>query len=69
MNIRTDTSFNAIVTLIACGFASQAFAQGKACIELKTTAEVERKSINDKGEKSKVLVPAGKFRTPKWCGP
>ncbi len=59
MNIRTH-KFYAIVTLIACGFASQAFAQGKACIELKTTAEVEKEVINDKGEKSKVLVPAGK---------
>ena len=59
MNIRTQNFF-AIVTLIACGFASQAFAQGKACIELKTTAEVEKEVINDKGEKSKVLVPAGK---------
>ena len=59
MNIRTH-KFYAIATLIACGFASQAFAQGKACIELKTTAEVEKEVINDKGEKSKALVPAGK---------
>lgn len=50
----------AIATIFACGFASQAFAQGQACIALTTTAEVEKEVVNDKGEKKKVLVPAGK---------
>ena len=45
--------------LLACGFAANAFAQGN-CIELKTTGEVEKEIVNDKGEKAKVLVPAGK---------
>ena len=58
MNKRTQ--FYAFVTLIACGFTSQAFAQAKSCIELKTTAEVEKEVVNAKGEKTKVLAPAGK---------
>ena len=48
------------VAAIACTFASQAFAQSEGCIELKTTAQVEKEVVNDKGEKSKVLVEAGK---------
>jgi uncharacterized repeat protein (TIGR01451 family) len=49
--------------VIACALSSQAFAQANKpanCIELKTTAEVEKEVVNDKGEKSKALVPAGK---------
>jgi uncharacterized repeat protein (TIGR01451 family) len=49
-----------VVAAIACTFASQAFAQSEGCIELKTTAQVEKEVVNDKGEKSKVLVEAGK---------
>lgn len=45
--------------LLACGFAANAFAQTN-CIELKTTGEVEKEVVNDKGQKSKVLIPAGK---------
>jgi len=59
MNSRNHNLY-AIVALIVCGFSSQAFAQAKACIELKTTAEVEKEVVNDKGEKSRVLVAAGK---------
>ena len=58
MNSRTQ--FYAFATLIACAFTSQAFAQGQSCISLKTTAQVEKEVVNEKGEKSKVLVPAGK---------
>lgn len=51
----------AAAALLVCGLASQAFAQqSAACIELKTTAQVEKEVVNDKGEKSKVLVDAGK---------
>jgi uncharacterized repeat protein (TIGR01451 family) len=50
----------AVAGLLACGFVAQAMAQGAACIELKTTAEIEKEVVNDKGEKSKVLVEAGK---------
>ena len=57
MNNRT---LKIIVAAIACTFASQAFAQAERCIELKTTAQVEKEVVNDKGEKSKVLVEAGK---------
>jgi uncharacterized repeat protein (TIGR01451 family) len=49
----------AIVTLFVCGFTSQAFAQAEACIELTTTAQVE-KEVVESGVKKKVLVPAGK---------
>ena len=48
------------IALIACAFGSQAFAQAQGCIVLKTIAETEKEVVNDKGEKSKVLVPAGK---------
>ncbi len=58
MNSRTQ--FYAFVALIACAFTSQVFAQGQSCISLKTTAQVEKEVVNEKGEKSKVLVPAGK---------
>lgn len=49
-----------IATLFASGFGSQAFAQANACITLTTTAEVEKEVVNDKGEKHKVMMPAGK---------
>ncbi|HEX6398258.1 MAG TPA: hypothetical protein VFZ95_12610 [Steroidobacteraceae bacterium] len=47
--------------VLAFAFAAQAFAQASApgnCIELKTTAEVEKEVVNEKGEKSKVLSAA-----------
>jgi len=50
----------AAAALLACGFAAQAFAGSQGCIALKTTAEIEKEVVNDKGQKSKVLVPAGK---------
>jgi uncharacterized repeat protein (TIGR01451 family) len=50
-----------IVALMTCAFGSQAFAQAQGCIVLKSTAETEKEVVNDKGEKSKVLVPAGKI--------
>ena len=50
-----------VVALMACAFGSQAFAQAQGCIVLKSTAETEKEVVNDKGEKSKVLVPAGKI--------
>jgi uncharacterized repeat protein (TIGR01451 family) len=44
------------------GLATQAFAQqNSACaVELKTTAQIEKEVVNARGEKSKVLVEAGK---------
>jgi len=50
----------ALVALIACGFGSQAFAQTQECVVLKTVGETEKEVVNDKGEKTKVLVPVGK---------
>ena len=47
------------VAAIACTFASQAFAQTN-CIKLETVAQVEKEAVSDKGEKTKVLVEAGK---------
>ena len=49
-----------VIALVACGFGSQAFAQSQGCIALSTMAEIEKDVVNAKGEKSKVLVPAGK---------
>lgn len=57
--IKGTLKFIGAAAVIACAFSSQAFAQAN-CIELKTTAEVEKEVVNDKGEKSKVLVAAGK---------
>ena len=42
-----------IFALMACAFGSQAFAQTQGCIVLKSTAEVEKEVVNDKGEKSR----------------
>src|SRR5262245_37356357 len=50
----------AIASLFACGFSGQALAQAEACIQLTTTAQVEKEVVGEKGEKKKVLVPAGK---------
>jgi uncharacterized repeat protein (TIGR01451 family) len=50
----------AAIAVIACGLSSQAFAQDQGCIALKSVAEVEQAVVNDKGEKSTKLVPAGK---------
>ena len=53
-----------LVALLACVAGSPAMAQkmapGEGCIALKSTAEVEQDVVNEKGEKSKKLVPAGK---------
>jgi hypothetical protein len=53
-------NFIGVVALIACSLSAQAFAQSQDCIVLKSTAEIEKEAVNDKGEKSKSLVPAGK---------
>jgi uncharacterized repeat protein (TIGR01451 family) len=45
--------------VLACAFSAQAFAQAN-CIELKTTGDVEKEVVDDKGQKTKVLAPAGK---------
>ena len=50
-----------VIALMTCAFGSQAFAQAQGCIVLKSTAETEKEVVNDKGEKSKVLMPAGKI--------
>ena len=54
----------AAATLLACGFASQAFAQGapaaQGCILLKSTAEVAKEVVDAKGVKSVQMVPAVK---------
>ena len=55
-----NRNFIGVVALIACSFGSQAFAQSKDCIVLKSTAQIEKEVVNDKGEKTKSLVPAGK---------
>ena len=45
-------------TIIACGFASQSFAQAPGCIALKSVAEIEQEVVDAKGQKSVKLVPA-----------
>lgn len=66
MNTREVNGHWALVTRKACaivalGFLSctTAFAQDKACVELKTTAETEQEVV-EQGQKVKRLVPAGK---------
>jgi len=52
------------IAVIACAFGAPAFAQadkqGGCVVDLKTTAEVEKEVVNDKGQKTRTLVPAGK---------
>jgi uncharacterized repeat protein (TIGR01451 family) len=50
----------AFALLFACGTSSQAFAQAKGCIELKSTAHIEQEVVDAKGAKSKQLVEATK---------
>jgi len=59
--IKGNLKLLGVVALMACAFGSQAFAQAQGCIVLKSAAETEKEVVNDKGEKSKVLVPAGKI--------
>lgn len=51
-----------LIGIVALVAGAQAYAQSPAegCIVLKSTAEVEQEVLNEKGEKSKTLVPAGK---------
>jgi len=53
-------NFIGVVALIASALSGQAFAQSQDCIVLKSTAEIEKEVVNDKGEKSRSLVPAGR---------
>ena len=55
-----NLNFIAAVAVAAFAFGAPAFAQNPGCIELKTVGEVEKEVTNAKGEKTKVLVPAGK---------
>jgi uncharacterized repeat protein (TIGR01451 family) len=59
--IKGNRKILGVFALIACAFGSQAYAQTQQCIVLKSTAETEKEVVNDKGVKSKVLVPAGKI--------
>ena len=59
--IKGNHKFLAAAALIACGFASQAFAQGQqGCILLKSTAEIAKEVVDAKGVKSVTMVPADK---------
>ena len=49
-----------LIAVIALSVAAQAFAQGQGCIVLKSVAEIEQEVVNDKGDKSKKLVPVTK---------
>jgi uncharacterized repeat protein (TIGR01451 family) len=50
----------AFAMLFACGMSSQAFAQQKGCIELKSTAQIEQEVVDAKGVKTKQLVEVTK---------
>ena len=52
--------FIGLAAVIACSLSSQAFAQDKGCIALKSVAEIEQEVVNAAGEKSTKLVPADK---------
>ena len=59
--ITGNRKFFAAAALIACGFASQAFAQGQqGCILLKSTAEIAKETVDAKGAKTVTMVPADK---------
>jgi uncharacterized repeat protein (TIGR01451 family) len=59
--IKGNHKFLAAAALIACGFASQVFAQGQqGCILLKSTAEIAKEVVDAKGVKSVTMVPADK---------
>jgi uncharacterized repeat protein (TIGR01451 family) len=49
------------IAILACGFGSQAFAQGaQGCIVLKSTAEIKKEVVDQTGAKSTKMVPAEK---------
>jgi uncharacterized repeat protein (TIGR01451 family) len=50
----------ALAALVACSVSSQAFAQQKGCIELKSTAQIETETVDAKGVKTKQLVEVTK---------
>jgi len=52
--------FFGFAAIVAGSLGSQAFAQDKGCIVLKSVAEVEQPVVDAKGEKTTKLVPAGK---------
>jgi uncharacterized repeat protein (TIGR01451 family) len=52
--------FIALVAMLASGIAAQTQAAEQNCISLETAAQVEKETTGANGEKSKVLVPAGK---------
>ncbi len=57
--MNTGKKVLAFAMLFAC-VTSQAFAQAKGCIELKSTAQIEQEVVDAKGAKSKQLVEATK---------
>lgn len=57
--MNTGKKFFAAAALIAC-VHTQAFAQTKGCIELKSTAQIEQEVTDAKGVKTKQLVEATK---------
>jgi uncharacterized repeat protein (TIGR01451 family) len=52
--------FFGVIAVLACGAGSQAFAQEKGCIALKSVAEIEQEVVDAKGAKTTKLVPAAK---------
>lgn len=52
--------FVALIAMFAATFAVQSHAADPACVALETTAQVEKETTGANGQKSKVLVPAGK---------
>jgi uncharacterized repeat protein (TIGR01451 family) len=58
--MNTGKKVFALAMMFACGASSQAFAQQKGCIELKSTAQIEQEVVDAKGAKSKQLVEATK---------
>jgi uncharacterized repeat protein (TIGR01451 family) len=49
--------FFGIVTVMACGFGSQAFAVETGCVVVKSVAEVQQEVVDAKGQKTTKLVP------------
>jgi uncharacterized repeat protein (TIGR01451 family) len=61
MTMKKPTTLKRILLATLALSATQVVAaQEKGCIELKTTAETEQEYVDEKGQKAKRLVPAGK---------
>jgi uncharacterized repeat protein (TIGR01451 family) len=60
MHMNSGKKVFATALLVACGASTQAFAQQKGCIELKSIAQIEEEVVDAKGAKTRQLREATK---------